>query len=206
MHLNHKPVLVLALCIIIAGCSASTGSKTALDGTKTSASKFSNLLIIGIAHDYDGRARFERSMVSQLTARGTAATAYYVAAQGNKPIDRESIEKLVQTGSYDGVIITKVLNRDTNTSVKTSAPATKTVRKDEGALKLFRYDYEELNEPATLNVNVSITISSELYETSNGDKVWTFESQLAKKDMVSEVVDDAVSKIMRRLRKDRLID
>jgi hypothetical protein len=51
-----------------------------------------------------------------------------------------------------------------------------------------------------------ITISSELYETSNGDKVWTFESQLAKKDMVSEVVDDAVSKIMRRLRKDRLID
>ena len=86
MHRNHKPTFVLALCIIIAGCSASTGSKTALDGTKTSASTFSNLLIVGIAHDYDGRARFERSMVSQLAARGTAATAYYVAAKGNNPL------------------------------------------------------------------------------------------------------------------------
>jgi len=206
VHRIHQPALFLALCIFFAGCSTSTGSNATNAESKASASKFNNLLVIGVAHDYDGRARFERTLVSQLQARGTKATAYYVAAKGNNPIDRESIKNLVETDGYDGVIITKVLNRDTNTSVKTGAAATKTVRKDEGALKLFRYDYEELNEPATLNVNVTATISSELYETSNGDKVWTFESQLAKKDMVSEVVDDAVAKIMKRLRRDRLVD
>lgn len=206
MHRNYQPAFLLALCLIIAGCSASTGSSGTLAGAASGDMKFKNLLVIGVANDYDGRSRFERTLATQLGDRGASATAYYVAVKGNKPIDRESIENLVSTEGFDGVIITRVLNRDTDASMKTGAAATKTVRKDQGALKLFRYDYEELNEPATLNVNVSITISSELYETANGDKVWEFESQLAKRDMVSRVVDDAVEKIMRRLRRDRLID
>jgi hypothetical protein len=164
------------------------------------------LLVIGVAHDYDGRARFERRLVAQLGTRGTSATAYYVAVKGNKPITREAIEELVKSQNFDGVIITKVVNRDTDAQVKSGGAATKTVRKDDGALKLFRYDYQELNEPATLNINVSITILSELYETRNGDNVWALETQISKKEMVSEVVDDAVAKILRRLQKDRLID
>lgn len=199
MHRNYQPAFILSLCFLVVGCSASTGNTS-------SETTFKNLLVIGVAHDYDGRSRFERTLATQLGNRGTSATAYYVAIKGNKPIDRESIENLVKTEGFDGVIITRVLNRDTDASMKTGGAATKTVRKDQGALKLFRYDYEELNEPATLNVNVSITISSELYETGNGDKVWEFESQLAKRDMVSRVIDDAVDKIMRRLRRDRLVD
>ena len=206
MHRKHQPGLILALCIFVAGCSASTGSTTTLAGATTSPTKFSNLLVIGVAHDYDGRARFERRLVAQLGTRGTSATAYYVAVKGNKPITREAIEELVKSQNFDGVIITKVVNRDTDAQVKSGGAATKTVRKDDGALKLFRYDYQELNEPATLNINVSITILSELYETRNGDNVWALETQISKKEMVSEVVDDAVAKILRRLQKDRLID
>ena len=127
------------------------------------------------------------------------ATAYYIAVGGDKPIDRSTIENLAKSENFDAVLITKVLNRDSQTTVKTGSTETKTVRQD-GAL--FRYDYQELNEPTTLNVAVAITISSELFDVSSGEKTWGMRAELAVEEFVSKIVDEAVSKISLQLKKD----
>lgn len=88
------------------------------------------------------------------------ATALYLAAGGNKPIVREAIEELAKAGSYDAVLISRPLSCNDDASMKTGSAAAKAVRKDGGGIDLFRYDYEELNEPVTWSVDFSITISS----------------------------------------------
>jgi hypothetical protein len=97
------------------------------------------------------------------------------------------------------------LNRDIAAQSKTGSAATKSIRKSEGAMQLFRYDYEELNEPAILSVGVSVKLSSEVFDTDTGDLVWAIESNISKKDMTDRIVDEAVTIIVRRLQKDSLI-
>ncbi len=196
---------VLALCVVFAGCSASTGSVKSSGIADYQGAAFTTILVIGVANDYNGRARFERLLVSKLAEHDVAAVAYYRAMDGNKPIDKESIRQLVETEGFDAVLITRVLNRDNAAAVKSGSVATKSTRLDEGALHLFRYDYEELNEPETLSVEMSVTLSSEVFAVESRNRVWAIESEISKKEVISQLVDDAVATIVRRLQKDGLI-
>lgn len=196
---------LLVLSALLAGCSTPARTVSVHDAANYQGASFNNILVIGKAEDYDGRARFERELVSQLTAIGAKAKAYYLAVGGNKPIDRETIEELVKTEKFDAVLITKVLHRDVDTTVKVGSTATKAVRKDEGALHLFRYDYEELNEPMTLNIEVSIDLSSELFDTSDGELIWAIETRVSNKELVSKIIDEVVAQIVQELKKNRLV-
>ena len=197
---NTSRILVsLTLVMLVAACSTSAATRSTSAGVGESLNRIENILVVGVAQDYDSRARFERTLVTELINRGLEASAYYQAVGGNKPIDRETIESLVKSDGFDAVLITRVVNSDTETSVKSGSAATKTVRKDNA---LFRYDYQELNEPETLNISLSLKISSQLFDASSGDVVWELETTISQKEMVSKVVDEAVEKISRRLDKD----
>lgn len=207
MRSNRRGTLfaaMLALTIAAAACSAPTRT-TSSATTDHAGKRFSNFLVIGVAHDYEGRAMFERKLARQLRAEGVDATAYYSVIGGNEPIDRESIEKLVAVEGYDAVLISRVLNRESDASVKSGSAGAKAIRKDGRPINLFRYDYEELNEPMMLNVDLTVTLSTELFETAGQEMIWSIESTISGKDMLEELVDDASETIVRRLKRDRLM-
>jgi len=200
--------LYLALTIMsvaIGACTASTKTVSTEHASSAGVSRFSNILVIGVADDYERRTRFERKLASELKASGTAATALYVAAGGNKPIEREAIEDLVRSNGYDAVLISKPLNRDTNAEMKTGSPGAKAIRRDDGALHLFRYNYEELNVPVTWSVDFSVTLSTELFAAKDSRKVWAVETSVSKKKSLEELINEASETIVRRLRRDKLI-
>ena len=198
--------LLFAFCAFLAGCSAPNGTIKSSGIADYEGAAFQNILVIGVADNYDGRARFERLIASKLTEHDAMAVAYYRAVGGNKPISRETIEDLVESEGFDAVLITKVLKRDFAAAPTDGVSALKSTRKEEGALHRFRYDYQELNEPATLGVEVSVKLSSEVFDTHTGDLVWAIESDIRKKDATSLVVDEAVKIIVQRLQKDGLIN
>jgi hypothetical protein len=193
------PLLVTTLTVFLSSCATSTSTDPTINAS------FSNILVIGVANDYDGRARFERRTVSGLKAEGINATPMYTVGGGNKPIDRALIEELVSTNGYDAVLISRVLSREGESSVKTGSTATKATRREGRAVDLFRYDYEELNEPMILNTTLSVTISTELFAAANSQKVWSIESSISRKDSLDELINEASETIVRRLRKDKLI-
>jgi hypothetical protein len=202
---HFQLVFLAVLSAGILGCTASTGNVSTELARGHPSAPFSSILVIGVADNYEGRAKFERKLASELRAAGTTATALYVAAGGNKPIEREAIEALVQANGYDAVLISRVLNRNTDASMKAGSSASKAVRKDGGGIDLFRYDYEELNEPTTWNVELSVTISTELFAASDSQRVWAIESSISDKDYVEDVINEAADIIVRRLNRDRLI-
>lgn len=189
----------------IVGCSASTGGISTERAPDHQDSPFSNILVIGVAADYEGRSQFERKLAADLKASGTNATAMYAVAGGNKPIARESIEALVQSEGYDAVLISRVVNRNADAAMKAGSAGAKAVRKDSGAIDLFRYDYEEINEPMTLDVNLSLVFTTELFAASDSQRVWAIESSISDKDYLAQVIDEAADIVVRRLKKDRLI-
>lgn len=194
---------VAVLCVILSACSTTTG--TTQGATNKGGATFNNILVIGVANDYEGRTRFERKLASKLKEEGAAATPLYVAAGGNKPFEREAIEELVKANGYDAVLISRVLNRNSDATVNAGTTATKAVRKDGGPVNLFRYDYEELNEPVTFSIDLSVTLSTELFETTNSERMWAMESTISRKENLDDLVNEAAETIARRLKKERLV-
>ena len=72
-------------------------------------------------------------------------------------------------------------------------------------MDLFRYDYEELNEPSTLSLEVTIVMASELYDAATQTRAWAIETEFARTESVAVVVSDAVDIVASRVVKDGLI-
>jgi len=197
-------ITLLVGVALFAGCSSSTGGVAGDSQSAADSTLFRNILVIGVASDYEGRAQFERQLVSELKAAGTTATAMYVAAGGNKPIEQQAIEDIVSANGFDAVLISHVVNRDAHAELKEGSVATKSVRKG-GGIDLFRYDYEEVNEPKALDVDLSVTITTGLYDASSSQRVWAIESAISDKDYIEQLISDAADIIVRGLKKDRLI-
>ncbi len=198
-------LVVLVICVAVGACASPTRTVSTTGASAYTGPTFDNFLVIGVADDYEGRAMFERKLVSALRKSGAAAKAHHVAAGGNKPIDRDSVEALVKAEGFDAVLISRVLNRESGAAVKTGSASGKATRKGGRPINLFRYDYEELNEPMTLDIELTVTLSTELFETANNAMIWGIESTISDKDNVEELIDEGVGTIIRRLGRDGLI-
>jgi len=191
--------LPLAITTILsAGCATTSTSRTDANHEQADAS-FGNFLVIGVAVDYNARAQFERSVVSGIKAKGASAGAYHVAAGGNKPLTRETVRDAVARGAFDAVVVTRVLNTESAATVKNTVTGTKVTRKDGGVLDLFRYDYEELDEPISLTVDMKITFSTELYNAADESLVWSAESTGPRGDNLGELIDNMAEAVVREI-------
>ena len=207
MNRTHKRSFLMALiasAAVCTGCASSTGTVVTDVQPAVAGTLFENILVIGVANNYEGRAHFEGQLVSELRAAGTTATAMYVAAGGNKPIEQQAIEKLVRANGFDAVLISRVVNRSTSAAMKTGSTETRSVRKG-GGIDLFRYDYEEINGPATVDVDMSIVFTTELFAASDSQRAWAIEASISHKEHLEQVINEAADIIVRRLKRDRLI-
>lgn len=200
-------LLLMAASLLSLGACSSTTSTVAADGIPDyEGPRFNKILVIGVADNYEGRTRYERSLSSGLRAAGTTASAYYVATGGNKPVIRETLEGLAAKEGFDGVLISRVTNRDSDATVKPGQAGAKATRRDYNKpLDLFRYDYEELNEPETLNMSVNMTILTELFSMRDGNRVWAIETTVSDVETIAEVINETSSAVIKRLQTDGLI-
>lgn len=203
-HISRLAVLICSM-LVLAACASSGRVVSTFEGPAYQGPAFRNVLVIGIADSYNNRATFERTLAQDIAASGAQATALYTLVDKDTPINRATVEKVVDEGSFDSILITRALNRDFKSTAKTGSPSAQAVRKDGSAANLFRYDYEELNEPATLSMELNIVIGSELFAAASREKVWSIEADISDQASVGVLVIDASDVITSRLRKDGLI-
>lgn len=205
MRNSLSPILLLTAMLLATACSAPGRTVSTHEGPAYEGPAFTNLLVIGVADSYNNRTTFERTLANDIKTSGANATAMYTLVEADSPIDRPTIEKLVDDGGYDAVLITRVLNYDVESTVKPGSASTKKVRKDGGVANLFRYDYKELNEPAMLDVELNVVIASDLFSAETKESVWSIESDISDQASVGVLVIDASNIVAEQLRKDGLI-
>jgi len=194
-------LLLTVVALLTSGCTA-TSTQSDL-GTKHTS--FSNFLVIGVAGDYDSRAQFERTVVSGLKARGSSASAYYIVTGGNNPVTREAVKEAIISGGFDAVVVTRVLDIDTEVDAGNSVAGAKATHKDGGLINLFRYDYEELNEPLAVEFNTRITFATELYDAASEQLVWTGESTGSRQENIGMLIDETAAAVVKQLARKNLI-
>lgn len=193
------------LALIFVGALVSGCATTSSSGTSSAAAesdeRFGNFLVIGVAGDYDSRAQFERMVVSGLKAEGVNARPYYVVAGGNKPVTRDAVLAAIEEIGFDAVVLTRVLDTESDVQVKSTVTGQKVTRKDEGFGKLFRYDYEQFDDPLSLTIDMKITFGTELYSAASESLVWSTESTGPKADNVGILIDETADSVVRQLRR-----
>lgn len=76
---------------------------------------FSRVMVVGLSPDLDSRCPFERFMVAQIRALGTAAIMSCEVMDPPTPLTREALEKAVVAQKADAVIVTKLVDQSWNT-------------------------------------------------------------------------------------------
>lgn len=198
--------ILLCATLALAACGSTSRTTSTLDGPAYRGAGFSNILVLGIADSYNNRAIFERTLVKEIESETVAATTHYSLTKMGDTIDRASIEGLVAEGGFDAVLITRVLNRQFESELKAGSASTKVTRKDsDRVVDLFRYDYEELNEPTTLTTEFNVIISSELFSANSSARVWAVESDISEETEIRLLVLDAATIVAKRLRRDGML-
>ena len=197
-----KVLLLIAVSVVATVCAATSTTSASPDLAKVS---YSNFLVIGVAGDYTNRAYFERSVVSGIRAKGSSASAFHVVAGGNKPVTRETVKDAIDAGGFDAVLVTRVLDTDSDLDVKGPVTGTKVTRKDGAMMNLFRYDYEDLDEPMSLEVKTKVNIATELYSAASEQKVWSIDSVDSATENIGQLIEDAAENVVKRLDRDDLI-
>jgi hypothetical protein len=185
---------MLVFIATIAGCSTP-------GGTKEDDQKFGNLLVIGVAGSWNSRAQFERVVVSGLRAEGVDAQSYNSIKGAQEPPSREEVIAAIDEYGFDGVVVTRLLDTETDLEVRSAVTGAKVKRKESGFGKLFRYDYEELGDPLHLTVHVQVDFVTELYDATSEELVWSAQTRPPKSDNVQVLVDRSAKLVVRELKR-----
>ena len=185
---TYRTAAVIAtLALGLSACADSTSVvKTFHDGSYDG-TFFNNFLVITVSGSSDSRTLFEKTLVSRLIEVDTSASAYYAVMGRKQPIGRDMLSIAVQSRGFDAVLLTRPVNRNLP------------------VVELFRFDYDELNQPNNIDVSNAVELMTELYSASDQKRIWAIRSTSAGSDSAEEFVDVHASKIVAQLQKDALI-
>jgi hypothetical protein len=204
---THQAVVIFVavVSLLVGACSSPGTTSTSSGDDQRSNNSYDNFLVIGVAGNYTNRAQFERTMASALRSKGASASAYYSVVKGNQPLERDVIVEAVKTHGFDAVLLTRVISQEVNVSQSSGSPETQTSRKDGSLVNFFRYDYEELNMPATIDLTTTTVLSTELFSAADEKVVWAYEFTSPATNDVGRAINHTSETILKRLNRDRLI-
>jgi hypothetical protein len=200
-----RAIMLASMSILLAACAASTRVAKTYSDDAYANSSFNNFLVIGVAGNYNSRAQFERTVVSGLRAEGASASAYYSVVQGNEPISRDAVLGAVQSGNFDAVLVTRVISQQTDVDVKSGSAGAKATTIGGSPINFFRYNYEELNEPQSINFNTTVVLETELFSSADEKMIWAIQLSSTDAAGVGVLIDNTATSIVSRLRRDGLI-
>ncbi len=204
-YLRTLTSVIIAGAFLVAGCSASTRVVKTFEDPEYANASFSNYLVIGVAGDYDARAQFERTVASRIRKQGASARAYYSIVQGNEPLARDVVIDVIQEHGFDAVLVTRVVSQQADISVTSGTAETKASTIGGSPINFFRYDYEELNEPDSINLRTTVVLGTELFSAADEKMIWAIESTIPGVDHVGQLIGKKADIIIERLGRDRLI-
>lgn len=195
------------LAFIVSGCaSSSIRPVTTFQEPGYGSAAFKDALIIGVAGSYENRANFERHMASTLNASGIKGTAYFTVIGRNQEITRSDVTDAVRARGFDSVVLTRIVSQESEVSEKRGASTAKATRRNEqGAIDLFRYDYEVLNNPSQINVASTVVLSTEVYSAVDEKRVYAMQTTISDKENIRLLIDEAVEKIVSHMQRDGVI-
>jgi len=198
-------ILLSALLPILGACASGPTARQTFFDEEFENVAYGNFLVIGVAGTYNSRAQFERKVASTLRAEGVSATPYHTVVSGNEPISRDAVLDVVNSNEFDAVLVTRVLAQNADVSMEGGSTSTQASTIGGRPVNFFRYNYEELNDPGSLNIAMTVTLASELFSAAEEKMIWAIETSNSNASNVGVLIDATAERIVQKLAGDGLV-
>lgn len=205
--LTMKTVITLTIAtLLLTGCSTSTiiGSWAEPGLDKES---FQHILVFGISDNEMVKRSFEDTMVIKIKEKGVLATPAYRIANHSDKLERDVIIQYMQTNNIDSVMVTKLIDKRTETVVTPSQTSVRT-----GDYHSYRAggsynrwypnysaSYDVTHTPARVQDYDVLTIETTLYKIENDQEVptWSAQAETAPGGDINSDINELVDRFVK---------
>ncbi len=192
----------IRLLVLVTGLAMASGCATTTPGSniiKTaygvdSAAPFTDVLVISVAGEIPTRVQFEQQLAAAISGEEASATAYYTVVGRNPQLNRNILDTVIKAREFDAIILTRLKGQD-RADLAANRPTGR-------LFDLYRYDYQELNLPASIPIGSTVSFVVEIYDTSRKRKVWAIESLIFNTESLETVISGQVAAIAAEILKD----
>jgi hypothetical protein len=163
------------------------------------------VLVITVADNYDRRAQFERTVVAGIRQTGAQATAYYTVVGHNPAVSSSDIMNVVRARNFDAVVFTRVKKRSESIAEKDASPEAQANVIGGNLFDLFRYDYEEYQEPTNIKLSTTVVLICQLYVPADQKNIWAIEITSSDRESTAQIVESSAKAIVKYLKRDKLV-
>ena len=175
---------------------------------------FKKLFVIAVAENDESRQAFENAFANAIAGQGgTAQPSWGVLPQSEK-LSEEEILGAIEGGSFDGVLITRLLSVDKDQEYTPAStynnPRTRYYSGGggmygRGFYGFYGTTYAEVHEPGYFETSTTIRLETNLYSIANNGLVWTAQSDTVDPTSIPEARESMTTAVAKKLKEERLI-
>jgi len=167
---------------------------------------FKKLFVIGVGEDDGGRRLFEDTFAKTLAQQGTSAQASWGLLPQSTQLSEEQIRGALEGGSFDGVLVTRLLSVDQ--AEEYVPPSTHTVPAAYSGYGYYGYygaSYAVVHEPGYYKTNTTFRVETNLYSVATAELVWSGQSDTLNPESLTDVIDSMTAAVAKKLKEEKLI-
>jgi hypothetical protein len=203
----RSQIAASAATLALAAC-AGTGDRVVkvYEDRAAIAGPYTRILVVGAHAETGTRRTFEDSVVRAIAALGTDARSSLTVMDEVENIDRESVVAAARETGADAVLVTRVVDIETETEVEQGQTQAELARRNDVPLAdFFRYEYIESADAMTVTTVTTVILDTDVYDAASEKRVWSVESTSFDKQTAYGVIDGVARAISAELARDGLI-
>ena len=206
----QRTLLFVGFAVAVAACSTAPQITRTQDVSESADTPYRNVLVIALFKSFAVRRSFEKEVVKQLSERGIDAVASTSLMDTKTPTTRQTFLAMVEKLGSDGVLVTKLVDIDSEVSKKDARPEATYKGSPTHYYNVWNVELTEYVEPPIIKVKSSVVLATQMYSARSQEAVWAIESKFKIVQDVSQPTDypimvDEAKAIVRHLLKDGLI-
>jgi hypothetical protein len=201
----------LLWCIVIFTVLASIAcaTKTTLSNVWRSESypsgTMQRVFVIGVAQNEANRRSFEDAFAAALALQNVDAVASYALLPGSERLSRASIENTISGRGFQGVLVTRLLGVDEQT---TYVPPSTYVRPGYYGRGMYGYygsSWDVVHSPGYTVTETIVRLETHLYDARTADLVWAAHSDTFDPSSTDDIIASVTKKLAKQLAEDGML-
>ena len=193
------------IVVVIAACVRQTEVIKLYDISARASRTYERLLVISVVGDIGTRRRLEELISGHLETANVTAIAGYTETGLKTEMLQDEIDTAARNANADAILITHIVSVDTRLDIDTGRTDILSECRGGDPVDYFLYDHRELKEPDTVKIAHTVVAVSNLYDASDGERLWTIQSTCFEKASMDEVLQEEAKAIVRQLQIDKLV-
>jgi len=205
MKKNHLWCVVVLAALAGVACATKTTLSNVWRSGSYPSGTMQRIFVIGIAQEEANRRSFEDAFAAALAPENVDAVASYELLPGHERLSRASIENAISGRGFQGVLVTRLLNVDEQT---TYVPPSTYVRPGYYGRGMYGYygsSWDVVHNPGYTVTETIVRLETHLYDARTADLVWAAHSDTFDPSSIAAGVDSVTKKLSRQLAEDGML-